>query len=415
MRFRHAVLILAALWSIRARPQNVSAENIRLRPTTVPVVCNNGDIRIDGSDSNKLKVCRANVWTAVLDTTAAIVSASSAGTASTAGTAAFAATAAFASTASAVVFAGNVTIGDTVIRTAGAVEAINGQTMDLRSQTAAGTTQPVFMYSGDSDTASSGGVYVFSGSGARTDGVSVYTGDAANGTSGSVIIATGTASSTRGKIFLQDGSQGTATHVWKSTGLDGAGNWAKVAFSELSGTASIAQGGTNNGTLAVTAGGMIYTDGSKLMNMGAGSTGQFLLSAASGTPVWTTKHRLFVSHSTTMALSSTGAEIAWNTVRLDTAGGYNTANGTYTCPVTDWYYAAASVRFASQTGSVNAVSDSFGPYFYKNTTSVFGITDRFDVANCTAGEILKVKMFAEGTVPQMLANPAENHMEIIQL
>jgi hypothetical protein len=49
----------------------------------------------------------------------------------------------------------------------------------------------------------------------------------------------------------------------------------------------IANGGTNNASLAVTAGGSVYTDGSKLVNTGAGTAGDFLRSAGSSAPAWT--------------------------------------------------------------------------------------------------------------------------------
>lgn len=56
--------------------------------------------------------------------------------------------------------------------------------------------------------------------------------------------------------------------------------------SDVSNTLPIANGGTNNGSLAVTAGGTIYTDGSKLVNTGVGVTGQVLTSNGSGVPAW---------------------------------------------------------------------------------------------------------------------------------
>lgn len=49
---------------------------------------------------------------------------------------------------------------------------------------------------------------------------------------------------------------------------------------------SIANGGTNNGSLAVTAGGTLYTDGSKLVNVGAGTSGQVLKSNGASAPSW---------------------------------------------------------------------------------------------------------------------------------
>ena len=48
----------------------------------------------------------------------------------------------------------------------------------------------------------------------------------------------------------------------------------------------IAAGGTNNGSLAVTAGGVLYTDGSKVVNVGAGTSGQVLTSGGASAPSW---------------------------------------------------------------------------------------------------------------------------------
>jgi hypothetical protein len=54
----------------------------------------------------------------------------------------------------------------------------------------------------------------------------------------------------------------------------------------VTGTLPVANGGTNNNALAVTAGGVLYTDGSKVVNVGAGTSGQALLSSGAGAPVW---------------------------------------------------------------------------------------------------------------------------------
>ena len=55
---------------------------------------------------------------------------------------------------------------------------------------------------------------------------------------------------------------------------------------QVSGVLPIANGGTDNGSLGVTAGGVIYTDGTKLQNTGAGTSGQFLQSNGSSAPSW---------------------------------------------------------------------------------------------------------------------------------
>jgi hypothetical protein len=55
---------------------------------------------------------------------------------------------------------------------------------------------------------------------------------------------------------------------------------------KLNGAVPIANGGTNNASLAVTAGGALYTDGSKIVNVGAGTSGQVLTSAGASAPTW---------------------------------------------------------------------------------------------------------------------------------
>lgn len=55
---------------------------------------------------------------------------------------------------------------------------------------------------------------------------------------------------------------------------------------DVTGTLPIANGGTNNGSLPVTAGGVVYTDGTKLVNVGAGTTGQVLTSNGASAPTW---------------------------------------------------------------------------------------------------------------------------------
>lgn len=56
---------------------------------------------------------------------------------------------------------------------------------------------------------------------------------------------------------------------------------------QVSGALPIANGGTNNGSLAVTNGGVLYTDGSKVTNAGTGTSGFVLTTQGSGAaPVW---------------------------------------------------------------------------------------------------------------------------------
>lgn len=59
-----------------------------------------------------------------------------------------------------------------------------------------------------------------------------------------------------------------------------------LPLSQTTGVLSIASGGTNNGSLGVAAGGIIASDGSKLTNVGAGTSGQYLKSNGASAPTW---------------------------------------------------------------------------------------------------------------------------------
>jgi hypothetical protein len=86
--------------------------------------------------------------------------------------------------------------------------------------------------------------------------------------------------------------------------------------SQVSGVLPIANGGTDNGSLAVTAGGVIYTDGTKFQNTGAGTSGYILQSNGSSAPTWiantptfsglTQYGAIYASTSTTLASTAAG-------------------------------------------------------------------------------------------------------------
>ena len=77
----------------------------------------------------------------------------------------------------------------------------------------------------------------------------------------------------------------TTLSVLSLPGAQVTGNISGNA-ANITGVAAIANGGTNNASLAVSAGGVIYTDGSKLVNVGAGSAGNVLQSNGSAAPTW---------------------------------------------------------------------------------------------------------------------------------
>lgn len=118
-------------------------------------------------------------------------------------------------------------------------------------------------------------------------------------------------------------ASGTASHVLIN---DGSG----VMSSEAA--LAISRGGTNNGSLAVTAGGVVYTDGTKLVNVGAGTSGQVLSSNGASAPSWATAgsttgptYQTFTSGSGTY---TTPANVRWIKVSMIGGGGGGAGSGT---------------------------------------------------------------------------------------
>lgn len=118
------------------------------------------------------------------------------------------------------------------------------------------TGQPIYMETGNNTTGNTGLLNIQTGNQTGVGGIGTVTGDLSlrtgtatgSGTSGSITIQTGVSAATRGKIILQDGSQGTIGHVWTSTGVNGEGAWAaagaagaNTALSNLTSPTSINQ------------------------------------------------------------------------------------------------------------------------------------------------------------------------------
>lgn len=110
---------------------------------------------------------------------------------------------------------------------------------------------------------------------------------------------------------------------------------------------AIASGGTNNGSLAVTAGGVVYTDGSKLVNVGAGTAGQALLSNGSSAPTWG------------------AAGLAWQAVQ--TSGFTAVAGNAYPCNTTSAAFTVTLPASAS-IGNQIALVDYAGTSATNNIT-----------------------------------------------
>jgi hypothetical protein len=89
-----------------------------------------------------------------------------------------------------------------------------------------------------------------------------------------------TTGDTSGQISLQ--SNGSTVLAVTASGVSVTGTLSSTS------ALPIASGGTNNGSLAVTAGGALYTDGTKVVNVGAGTSGQLLQSNGASAPSWVT-------------------------------------------------------------------------------------------------------------------------------
>jgi hypothetical protein len=84
---------------------------------------------------------------------------------------------------------------------------------------------------------------------------------------------------------IQVTGAGTANSVLLATA--GAPIWGAIVLSSsasVTGTLGISNGGTNNASLSVTAGQVVYTDGSKLVATAAGTAGNVLISAGASAP-----------------------------------------------------------------------------------------------------------------------------------
>jgi len=110
--------------------------------------------------------------------------------------------------------------------------------------------------------------------------------------------------------FALPANNGTNNYALTTNGTGGT-FWTQVSLTAgVTGVLPIANGGTNNGTLPVTAGGVVYTDGTKLQNTGAGTSGQFLQSTGAGTPIWTSSTGTFGGNGADGAISNPVAATA---------------------------------------------------------------------------------------------------------
>ncbi len=178
--------------------------------------------------------------------------------------------------------------------------------------------------------------------------LTIKTGDASSGNSGGLQLKTGTASGTRGKIQLQDGSEGTSGNIWTSTDTIGNGHWAAAptnAINQLTGDATAGPGSGSQVLTLATVNGNVGSFGSSTSIPSFTVNAKGLITAASGNAViapagtlsGTTLNATVVSSSlTSVGTITTGV---WNGTKIDeTHGGTNQSSYT----TGDTLYASAS-------------------------------------------------------------------------
>ncbi len=328
MTFRRCVVNLVLLIQLsNSFAQNLAGTNLRLKPTTVPLLCNTGDIRVDQDDSNKPKICRSNAWITMLDSAFAGTASVGAGSADTVFVSDGVSplwqkiTGANINTSSTITanalsinqtssIAGWTFDNDgTLIQTAGSIDIyprvrIEGSLVVNNLSASIGFVNFIQgpdafksningIYSASATALSLGSLVVTAASsfGSSVTAAGNFVGNLVGNVTGSLTGLASTASSAGLSALADIAKISTAFAVTPSP--CGASTYAHhiapngnltcsaVAFSELSGTASVAQGGTNNGTLSVTAGTVYYGDGSKLMGVAPGTAGQTLISSGS--------------------------------------------------------------------------------------------------------------------------------------
>lgn len=117
---------------------------------------------------------------------------------------------------------------------------------------------------------------------------------------------------------------------------------------QVSGVLPVANGGTDNGTLPVTAGGVIYTDGTRLQNVGAGTASFVLTSNGASPPTWQASGGgAGAAVAASYYASANGTWGTANTLNFDTqiydtnsavtASPAGTGSWVFTAPVTGYY------------------------------------------------------------------------------
>ena len=105
----------------------------------------------------------------------------------------------------------------------------------------------------------------------------------------------------------------------------------------------IANGGTNNGSLSVTPGGTLYTDGNRILNVGAGSSGQFLMSNGSAAPAWASVSVSYAQEVPSGSINGTNTDFTISHTPVSTPSLVLFEDGLSLVPTTDYSLTGSTI------------------------------------------------------------------------
>lgn len=192
--------------------------------------------------------------------------------------------------------------------------------------------------------------------GATNTWTNIPVNSAATGVLNSVNGGSGVASPTAHGVLLAEGASPFVSILGAQfqpliANVSGDPSYQALALNQsaaVTGTLPIANGGTNNGSLSVTNGNLVYTDGTKLNTVGIGTAGQILMGGT--IPVWsnnTTTQQKFTATGTTVGQWFTVSAIAAQGVAV----GCVYTNNAQTFTIQASAAASATRVWATQTGA----------------------------------------------------------------
>ena len=149
--------------------------------------------------------------------------------------------------------------------------------------------------------------------------------------------------------------------------INGASNTLNVRLTaDVTGVLPIANGGTDNGSLAVTAGGVFYSDGTKFQNVGAGTSGQVLTSNGASAPPWATVSGSYVA---------------------PTVHTFSSGSGTYTVPTSPspLYLKIRAVGGGGAGGGSSASGHNDGGTGSTGNVTTFSVHSGAAIITCNGG------------------------------